>query len=647
MSIPKRCCRKSGLAVLAILAVCIGTAILTTESLLSDSGNHYGRGKLDPALDYLNEAMLPQDQAVDVIVQFDDDALSTDSSDQRNQKKLARRQAILDAGGQDDRDFDNFPFHSGKLSFKALKQLQNNPKVKRISVNHPVHGVTYTTARAIGADQAWGSTYNPGYDGTGITVAVLDSGVYNLGDMSRKVVAQQDFVDNSNLDWYGHGSHVSATIVGTGANSSPGSGHAVKYMGVAPGAKVIGVRVLGSDGSGSTSDVISGIDWVISHKSTYNIRVINLSLGHPVFESYKTDPLCQAVERAVAHGIVVVVAAGNFGSNADGTTVYGGITSPANDPAVITVGAVDTHGTIARSDDTIASYSSRGPTAIDGLIKPDIVAPGNKVIAYPNRYSNLYLNNPSNRVYPKGSTNNDKAYLLLSGTSVAAPVVSGTVALMLDANPSLEPNAVKAILAYTAQRMKIPNILEQGNGYVNAEGAVRLACAISAYSNSLRAGVQWISKPSSIKNYSTISGESVLWGDAVLWGDSVLWGDGVLWGDSVLWGDGVLWGDSVLWGDGVLWGDSLMKFKQKAFSDSVLWGDGLLWGDSIQVSGSTILKSKGSTGSLRGITSATWYPNFVDPTSMGTSADTTLLIGTATSALRTGPLGAWFYPPMN
>jgi serine protease AprX len=144
-------------------------------------------------------------------------------------------------------------------------------------------------------------------------------------------------------------------------------------------------------------------------------------------------------------GIVVVVAAGNYGKGDIGT-VFGGITSPANDPLAITVGSVDTKGTVARSDDAVDSYSSRGPTAIDGLIKPDIVAPGNKIIAFPYYGSRLFQDYPANRVYAPGSTDDTKAYMMLSGTSMATPVVSGTVALMLQANPSLTPNAVKASL---------------------------------------------------------------------------------------------------------------------------------------------------------------------------------------------------------
>ena len=147
------------------------------------------------------------------------------------------------------------------------------------------------------------------------------------------------------------------------------------------GADLINLRALGADGSGNTSDVIEAIDWAVAHRRQYNIRVINLSLGHPVLESYVDDPLCQAAQRAVDAGIVVVAAAGNFGKTDDGRPIVGGIVAPGNTPSVLTVGAVNTNGTAQRSDDVMATYSSRGPTAIDGVLKPELVAPGNKLVA--------------------------------------------------------------------------------------------------------------------------------------------------------------------------------------------------------------------------------------------------------------------------
>ena len=152
-------------------------------------------------------------------------------------------------------------------------------------------------------------------------------------------------------------------------------------QGVAAGAFLVNLRVLGDDGSGTVSSVVEAIDWAIEHRAQYNIGVINLSIGAPVLQPYRDDPLCEAAERAVAAGIVVVASAGNVGRTTDGRMVFGGVTSPGNDPSVLTVGAIDTHGTAMRSDDTVAPFSSRGPTRYDMVIKPDVVAPGARIVS--------------------------------------------------------------------------------------------------------------------------------------------------------------------------------------------------------------------------------------------------------------------------
>src|SRR5262249_51932204 len=171
--------------------------------------------------------------------------------------------------------------------------------------------------------------------------------------------------------------------------------------GTAPRANIINLRVLDANGAGTDSAVIAAIQRAIQLKNTYNIRIINLSLGRRVMESYTLDPLCQAVEQAWKAGIVVVVAAGNNGRdhsmNANG---YGTVKAPGNDPYVITVGAMNTHATQSLSDDTMATYSSKGPTLVDHVIKPDIVAPGNRIVTLLATGSTLDLRNPGNRVSP-------------------------------------------------------------------------------------------------------------------------------------------------------------------------------------------------------------------------------------------------------
>ena len=141
------------------------------------------------------------------------------------------------------------------------------------------------------------------------------------------------------------------------------------------------LRVLGADGTGSISDVIEAIDWAIEHKNQFNIRIINLSLGAPVTQTYHDDPLCEAAERAVSAGIVVIASAGNYGKTKEGQPIFGGITSPANDPNVLSVGALDANYTPTRADDVVAAYSSKGPTLFDYVLKPDLVAPGSHVVS--------------------------------------------------------------------------------------------------------------------------------------------------------------------------------------------------------------------------------------------------------------------------
>ena len=493
-------------------------------------------------------------------------------------------------GGTVGRMLDGIDGLSASLPLSKVLAVANLPGVTRISIDAPIRSNLDVVPGAISADQVWPSALGAsGVDGKGIGICVIDSGGNKtLADFvtagKSRVVAFQDFTGlGSASDAFGHGVHVTAIAAGNGSLSKGGN---ASYCGVAPGASIVTCRVLDGNGVGKVSNVIAAIDWAIANKTTYNIRVVNLSLGHPVFESFYTDPLTRACAVAVKKGIVVVAAAGNNGSS-DGVTVYGGIHSPGNAPWVIGVGSVDTGESIFRSDDDVSWFSSRGPTAIDGQIKPDLVAPGRDVVSLLQPQCRIAKDHPE--LIVRAGSSNTASYLRLSGTSMATPVVSGIVALVLQANSRLSPNAVKAVLMYTAQKMTEPNLLEQGAGYVNAEGAVRLARAIDA--RVTQDDASW--KLYVVEPCSTIANEVVLWGSSLVYGRTVLWGGNVDNPSGRPWGDGFVWDDGILWNRGGSFDDSLSGVRQKAYGESILWrsaetgAESILWRHTLSWTGAS------------------------------------------------------------
>lgn len=424
------------------------------------------------------------------------------------------------------------------------------------------------------------------YTGHNIGVAVIDSGVTSgdgdLGPITFYDVTNQ-MKQGGQYDDYGHGTHVSGLIASNGSFSN------YQYQAIASSAQLIEMKVLDQNGNGYTSDVINAINFVVQNQSRLHLGVINLSLGHPIYEPAASDPLVQAVENAIAAGIVVVVSAGNFGG--DLTThvpEYAGITSPGNAPDAITVGALDTQQTVSRSDDVVAWYSSRGPTWYDGFQKPDLVAPGTHLVSDVSTTSSLYQDYPGGVVWVGG-----KPFLMLSGTSMSAGVVSGVVAAMLDASQTnhhgalLPPNAVKAILQYTAFPMAGYDTLTQGAGALNAAGAVALAAVIDP---NQPVGASWLA--TGVNTWTTIAGQTLAWGQRVVWGDRVIWGNQILSNDPA-WALRVVWGDRVIWGDRVVWGDSTVWDA----GNPGIWGSRVIWGDSLigQTDGTSV-----TWGSLSG-----------------------------------------------
>ena len=266
-----------------------------------------------------------------------------------------------------------------RVNVGQLAALQGDVELDHLSSDVKYHSSSYTGAidpidEGIGADQVWaGAGELRRLSGKGVTVAVVDSGIdpkHNA--LKNRVLYTVDFTGGNGIDRFGHGTHVAAIIAG-----QPGQTPDTRmYRGVASGAYLVNLRVLDNNGEGTASSVIEAVDWAIDHRREYNIRVINLSLGAPVLQPYRDDPVCAAVERAVRAGILVVTAAGNHGKAADGRAIIGGITSPGNSPYAVTVGALDTNGSAERGDDTVATFSSHGPTLFDLALKPDLVAPG-------------------------------------------------------------------------------------------------------------------------------------------------------------------------------------------------------------------------------------------------------------------------------
>ena len=352
-----------------------------------------------------------------------------------------------------------------------LNALQRSSAYKHVSGDLPVVADMAVTNQVVGATTVWqgspgllGLLGTPGYTGSGVSVAVLDSGIAGHSALDSRVIARVNLVSDEpgvTGDPFGHGTHIAGVI---GGNRS-----AAKYVtsafngGSAPAVRLVDVRVLGSFGSGRTSDVIAGIDWVIAHRLLYNIRVINLSLGHPVTEPCATDPLCQAVGRAVSAGISVSVSAGNYGLTSTGAPVLGGITSPGNSPVAITVGALDTKGTLSTSDDVVAPYSSKGPARYEIVVKPDVVAPGNRVVSL--EAQNSYLSNTYRQWHIAGTGKN--AYMRLNGSSMATAVVSGGLALLISAEPSLTPAQAKMAVQMGARFMPEAGLVGGGTGSVN------------------------------------------------------------------------------------------------------------------------------------------------------------------------------------
>lgn len=509
--------------------------------------------------------------------------------------RLQQRGAILK------QEFLSLNASAYRVSPSAMAELESDPEVLYVSVDRAVHSTAVSSppplldyhTDATNAPAAWAQNL----DGSGVGVAIIDSGIQDIPDlhgMNFEVAYSQNFVPDrmgSAADLYGHGSHVAGILAGNGSKST-GWNFSYTFKGIAPGVRLINLRVLDQNGEGTDSQVIAAIDTAIRLKNIFNIRVINLSLGRGVFESYKLDPLCQAVEHAWAAGIVVVVAAGNEGRNTSlGTDGYGTITAPGNDPYVITVGAMNTMGTPDRTDDIPTSYTSRGPTLWDHVVKPDLVAPGNRTISLYAASEVLAHQLPGNPIPKYAFTKNSNdgksdSYFYLSGTSMAAPMVSGAAALLLEKKPSLTPDQVKARLMKTAFKNLMPaavttdpttgqtfnlqaDIFTVGAGYLDIKAALASDDLVPGWMGSAMSPGATLDRKGNV--LLVPNGASLLGSRSVTWSANSVFGQSVLWGTNVN-GQSILWGTYTLAGQSILWGTNATN------AASILWGTSVLWG---------------------------------------------------------------------
>jgi serine protease AprX len=513
-------------------------ALLVAFAAPALAAGHGGDRKLDAVL--RQRAHAPRGTSR-VIIQTKDGA-SADALIRSLRGKAGRRLHLLHA-------------QVAEIPDAALDDLANRPAVTAVHLDRRVHGTMERTGAAVGSTWA---QQNLGFDGSGVGVAIIDSGVTPWHDDlgAERVVHFADFVNYqpTPYDDYGHGTHVAGIVAGSGYDSNGAR------RGIAPGASLVVLKVLDGTGTGYISNVIAALDYATENRVAYNIRVINLSVAAGIYESYKTDLFTLAAKRAVDAGLVVVTAAGNLGRNTSGQPQYGGITAPGNAPWVLTVGASSHMGTADRTDDTVAGFSSLGPTYIDYVAKPDLVAPGVGIESLTDANSLLYATYPNARLWGTLETVTEP-YLSLTGTSMSAPVVSGTVALMLQANPGLTPNAVKAILQYTAEVKDGYKALAQGAGFLNARGAVDLAQKFSGTPMTFNTFLAPEPSPT----------DTTPWSRHIVWGSHRV-GGGMITPESNAWSTSVTWGDATMPdGENIVWGTQCDP-NADPNCENIVWG---------------------------------------------------------------------------
>ena len=540
-----------------VTALVLGLALVASAPAMAARGKnqHKAYGKLSHKAREEAKGKGTSNAKVDVIVRF------------KREPGAAERLAVQGLGGQVRRQHRS-RWMSVRVPGNRLQALADRFDVEFVASDSETSGAADVSREV--TDLPSPEQPQSMLTGSGVAIAMLDSGVAHHPEIktlaaSVDLVGSYDptFAPDGSVDPNGHGTHVAGIMVGDGSRSSG------QFRGVAPGAGLVSVRVLDGQGRGRTSDMLAGLQWVLDHKDEYGIRVLNLSLGHPVYEPAENDPLVQAVESLWDSGVVVVCAAGNGGRDGFGT-----ISSPCNSRKVITVGALNERRTFDSLDDTVTTYSGRGPTSLDLFAKPDLLAPGNRIVSARAAGSFLDVQLVGRQVAADASQPLVKEHLEMSGTSMAAPFVAGAAALMVEQEPSLNPGSVKARLMLSARKVDLGDPFATGAGLLDVFAALQTPGWV-ADAPSPRVVPDDAAGTLAIENTATLWADAAfsleyLWSGAVLWSDTadapmlttyaVLWTDanGLLWPDEAAGGvkpDATLWGESTLWAEAVLWGD--------------------------------------------------------------------------------------------
>ncbi len=508
-------------------------------------------------------------------------------------------EAVRTVGGEITHELGIINSVAAELTHDQLAALNDHPAVRSTFADG---SVSTAAAQEGGEPSPYGHypaqvgadvLHAQGYTGSSVTVAVVDSGMHMVPVFQNDTQGVNRMANYYNAifdiegtqkhrDNFGHGTHMTSIIWNTDY-ADDGSG---RFNSMAPDVTGVSVKAFNSVGNASYANVIRGLDWLLSHKDAYNIRVVNLSFGAEAKSPYWEDPINQAVMRLWQAGVVVVVSAGNTGP--DPMTI--GV--PGNNPYVITVGAMtDSYTPDDPSDDVMTTFSSAGPTH-EGFVKPEVVAPGGHVVARSRYQSRLATDHPE--------YHDQDRYFTMSGTSQAAAVVTGTVALMLDAKPWLTPDDVKCQLLQTARpAVDADGFLayspfRQGAGLIDAVAAVAdtsTGCAnqgmdiqadldgLVHYTGPARADGN--NKFYVLKNDGSVWNEGSMWNEGSTWNESSIWNESSFWNESSMWNESSVWNEGSIWNEASFWNESSIWNESSMWNESSIWNESSVWNENL------------------------------------------------------------------